>query len=150
MSDTFADGVVSLVAVKRPRLPGWREIPMTPDMPLMRRGVPCRTFFHDESSLMVISTVEFIDDGKVDGPEFHISISRQHRTLGTKRCSSNDAHWVLVQFGVPEAIEDNHVPGGLVRNFWRPVADPMVGRECPCVETEPAIVEDRGDYVWRG
>jgi hypothetical protein len=96
-----------------------------------------------------MSAVEFIDDGKVAGPEYHLSISRQHPTLGTRRCSSVEARWVLKQFRLEEATEDNHVPGGLVRNFWRPVADPMVGRECPCVEVENAIREDKGDYVWR-
>jgi hypothetical protein len=147
--DTFADGILSLIAVKRPRLSGWREVSSV-GTPLARKGSPCRAFFHDKSSLGVISAVEFIDDGKVDGPEYHISISRQHRTLGTKRCTSVEARWVLVQFGIEEAIEDNHVPGGLVRNFWRSVADPLVGRECLCVETENAMIEDKGDYIWRG
>ena len=41
-------------------------------------------------------------------------------------------------------------PNGCVRNFWRPVADHLSGYECPCVEHEPAMVEDKGDYVWRG
>ena len=146
--DQFADGVISIIAVKRPRLHGWREVPIPTDMPASR-GQPIRGFFHDESCLAVLSAVEFVDDGKVDGPEYHLSITRQHRTLGTKRCSSTEARWVLVQFGVPEAVEDNHVPGGLARNFWRPVADPMVGRECLCVEGENSIHEDKGDYVWR-
>lgn len=148
MSDTYADGTVSVIAVKRPRLPGWREV-STEMMPDRYGGAPIRAFFHEESSLCVLSGVEFIDDGKVDGPEYHLSISRQHRTLGTRRCTSNEVRWVLKQFGIEEAIEDNHVPGGKVRNFWRPVADPMVGRECLCVEDEPAIVEDKGDFVWR-
>jgi hypothetical protein len=148
--DTFAGGVPSLIAVKRPRLPGWREVPTAglgahPGY----AGQPVRAFFHDASSLAVMSAVEFVDDGKVDGPEFHLSVSRQHRTLGTQRCTSVEARWVLVQFGIPEATEDNHVPGGRVRNFWRPVADPMVGRECLCVEGENAIREDKGDFVWR-
>lgn len=148
MSDTFADGIQSIVTVARPRLAGWREVP-TDFLPPGLKG-PHRAFIHDASSLAVISAVEFIDDGKVDGPEFHLSISRQHRTLGTQRCSSNEARWVLVQFGGEGAHEDNHVPHGLVRNYWRPVADPMVGRECLCVETENAMREDKGDYVWRG
>ena len=145
MSDTFADGVRSIISVPRPRLAGWREVP-TDGIPT--KG-PKRAFFHDASSLAVISAVEFIDDGKVDGPEYHLSISRQHRTLGTRRCSSTEARWVLVQFGVEGAVEDNHVPGGLVRNFWRPVADHLVGRECLCVADENAISEDQGDFVWR-
>jgi hypothetical protein len=147
MTDTYTDGVTSVVSVKRPRLAGWREVPI-PSAKLARSGV-VRAFVHDASSLAVISAVEVVDDGRVDGPEYHLSVSRQHRALGTRRCSANEARWVLVQFGIPEAIEDNHVPSGLVRNFWRPVADPMVGRECLCVAGEPAIVEDKGDYVWR-
>jgi hypothetical protein len=144
-TDTYSDGTLSLIAVKRPQLPGWREVPM--EGPHM--GNPARCFFHEASCLMVISAVEFVDDGKVDGPEYHLSVSRQHPTLGTRRCSSNEARWVMVQFRCDEAIQDNHVPGGLVRNFWRPVADPMVGRECLCVETENAIAEDKGDFIWR-
>lgn len=145
MSDSFADGIRSLIAVPRPRLAGWRETPFDG----AGFTAPTRAFFHDASSLAVIAAVEFIDDGKVDGPEYHLSISRQHRTLGTRRCSSTEARWVLIQFGLDGALEDNHVPHGLVRNFWRPVADPMVGRDCRCVESENAIVEDKGDYVWR-
>lgn len=147
MNDTFIDGVQSIVAVLRPRLAGWREVP-TDDLPPGFIG-PKRAFFHAASSLSVISAVEFIDDGKVDGPEYHVSISRQHPTLGTRRCSSTEARWVLVQFGMEGAHEDNHVPHGLVRNFWRPVSDPMVGRECLCVEGENAIREDKGDFIWR-
>lgn len=147
MTDTYNDGTLSLISVKRPQVPGWREIPI--DGPIAQNKGPARAFFHEASDIAVISAVEFIDDGKVDGPEYHLSISRQHRTLGTRRCSSNDARWVLRQFRVDEATEDNHVPGGLVRNFWRPVADPMVGRECLCVAGETAICEDKGDFIWR-
>lgn len=146
-SDTFADGIQSIVQVLKPHVAGWREVP-TDDFPSGFAGLK-RAFFHVASSLAVISAVEFVDDGKVDGPEYHLSISRQHRTLGTRRCSSTEARWVLVQFGMDGAHEDNHVPHGLCRNFWRPVADPMVGRECLCVEHENAIREDKGDYVWR-
>lgn len=147
MGDTFADGIQSIVAVLRPRVAGWREIPSS-EIPADFTG-PRRAFFHDASMLMVISAVEFIDDGKVDGPEYHVSISRQHPTLGTRRCTSVEAKWVLVQFGADGALEDNHVPNGLVRNFWRPVAESMVGRECLCVADENAISEDKGDFIWR-
>lgn len=144
----FADGTRSIVGVMIPRLVGWREMEAGE---LDRHHIgPKRAFFHPGSSLMVISAVEVINDGKSpDGPEYHLSISRAHRTLGTQRCTSTEARWVLVQFGLQSAKEDNHVPGGKVRNFWRPVADPLVGLECPCVETENAIREDKGDYIWR-
>ena len=147
MIDTFGNGIRSIVSVRRPRVSGWREVPV--DNLVVDAKGPTRAFFHDASSLFVISAVEFVDDGKVDGPEYHVSISRQHHSLGTRRCSSTEARWVLVQFGMDGALEDNHVPSGAVRNFWRPVAESLVGRECLCVADENAIREDRGDFVWR-
>jgi hypothetical protein len=79
----------------------------------------------------------------------HISISKQLPNGTGGRCDSNEAKCVLVQFGLDGAEEDNHVPHGIVRNFWRPLADRLVGLECPCKENEPEIREDKGDIVWR-
>lgn len=95
----------------------------------------------------VISAVEVAkdDDGIERGPEYHISISKNGG-----RCTAEEAQLVLKDFGLEGAEEDNHVPSGFVRNFWRPVADPMVGLECACKESEPKMVEDKGDFVWRG
>jgi hypothetical protein len=113
-------------------------------------GFPSRAFFHDESSLAVISAVEVASEPGMDkGFEYHISISKQYRDGTRGRCSSNEAKWVLRQFGLDGSEEDNHVPHGFVRNFWRPVAETLVGIECPCKEEEPAIREDKGDFVWR-
>jgi len=111
-------------------------------------GYPVEAWEHVQNGLFVLSAVEVATQpGKVDlGPEYHISIS----AMGNRRCSSADALWVLAQFDLIDALEDNHVPGGFVRNFWRPVADRFSGYECACVATEPAIVEDKGDFVWRG
>ena len=53
-------------------------------------------------------------------------------------------------FGMTDAEEDNHVPGGFVRNYWLSVAENLIGHECQCKTTEPAIKEDKGDFVWRG
>ena len=145
MSDTFSGGIRSIVSVLRPQVPGWREV----DWAVPGLAGPHRAFFHDRASLGVISAVEVVDDKVIKGPEYHLSISRQHRTLGTRRCTSEEARWVLVQFRCEGAKEDNHVPGGMVRNFWRPVADHLVGRECLCVADENAISEDKGDFIWR-
>lgn len=103
---------------------------------------------HQGENLCVISAVEVAkdDDGIDRGPEFHISISLG----GRSRCTSQQARAVLAIFGCDGAEEDNHVPNGVVRNFWRPVADRLVGIECACKADEPAMVEDRGDFVWRG
>lgn len=144
--DTFADGTRSIISVLRPKGRGWQELPCDKRATM---GHPGRTFFHPASKIAVISAVEVVDDGKVDkGPEYHISISKQ-LSRGPTRCDAVEAKWVLVEFGMDGAEEDNHVPHGQVRNFWRPVADRLVGLECECKAEEPAIVEDKGDYVWR-
>jgi len=78
-------------------------------------------------------------------PQYHLSISKAR----ARRCSSQDAKFILKQFGLSDALEDNHVHSGFVRNFWQPVDENKIGMECACVDEEPAIVEDKGDFVWR-
>jgi len=105
-------------------------------------------WFHPELHFYVISAVEYIQEGEKAGPEYHLSFSRQ--TLeGKQRVTSNEAKWLLDQFGLEGSFEDNHVPGGKVRNFWRTVREDQIGLECACQETENAIREDKGDFVWR-
>ena len=136
----------SIIKPKRPTISGWVQTATPPAW--VSLGYEIEAWFHPDSRLCVFSAVEVAkdEDGIDRGPEYHISISKD----GRKRCSSYEAQQVLKQFGLAGAEEDNHVPHGIVRNFWRPVADNLVGLECVCKKTEPAIVEDRGDYVWRG
>jgi len=148
MSDTFASGIVSTVPVLRPKGPGWREVQI--DQHERRRismGYPLRAFIHERSGLAVLSAVEVMADEN-KGPEYHLSISKQLGGIPA-RCDTNEATWVLDQFGLDGAEEDNHVHSGIVRNFWRTVADPLVGLECVCKEDESAIREDKGDFIWR-
>ncbi len=146
-ADFFENGIRSITPVLRPRSPGWQEFEVPRQIIAM--GGVARGYYHAERQLNVISAVEVADDGKIDkGPEFHLSISRS-TPQGPARCSSEAARWVLRQFGLDDAEEDNHVPYGVVRNFWRPVAEPLVGLECECKAEEPAIVEDKGDFIWR-
>lgn len=146
MTDTYADGTPCIVKVLTPKGNGWREIPTDKRFSL---GFPSRAFIH-KSNLTVISAVEVASEPGMDkGFEYHISISKQLPNGTGKRCDSNEAKWVLDQFGLEGAEEDNHVPHGIVCNFWRAVADRLVGIECPCKEEEPAIREDKGDFVWR-
>lgn len=144
MADEFSDGTMSIVKVLTPVRGGWREIPTT-HAPSM--GYPIRAFFHAESRLAVLSAVEVMEDEN-KGPEYHLSISKQTMS-GPQRCDSNEATWVLVEFNLSGAEEDNHVPHGIVRNFWRTVAEPLIGQECECKASEPIIREDKGDYIWR-
>lgn len=110
---------------------------------------PCAQWFHARHGLCVLSAVEVATDkgGFSRGPEYHISISR-HGADGTpQRASSDETTWVLREFGMAGAEEDNHVPHGRVRNFWLPVNESQIGNECPCKDEETAVVD--GDYVWR-
>lgn len=136
----------SIIKPMRPVAAGWSG-PV--DMSAQHRW-PTEAWFHVEHQLQVFSAVEVASDKEGLGPaepHYHISISRLVRDHAPERCSLTHAMWALEQFNLPEALEDNHVPGGVVRNFWRPVADRLVGRECSCIATEEAVVE--GDYVWR-
>ncbi len=143
--------MIGIIAPKRPAGPGWIQCAAPPEWVTM--GYRAEAWENRGARLFVISAVEVATDkdGHTSkGPEYHISISARSQYGGVIRCSSADALWVLAQFGITEAEEDNHVPGGQVRNFWRPVADPLVGLLCECKDDEPAMREDKGDYVWRG
>ena len=139
----------SVVQPKRPSGSGWcRAIWWRCPPELRELGYPVEAWEHPATGLFTLSAVEVVasDRQTIDlGPEYHLSIS-----LKGQRCTTADAPWVLNCFDLVDAKEDNHVPGGMVRNFWRPVADNLSGYECPCIDDEPAIVEDKGDFVWRG
>jgi hypothetical protein len=136
----------TIIQPKTPLFDGWIELPLPPQFVTM--GYDGEVFQHPETGMSVISAVEVaeVEPGSEElGPEYHISISKRGQ-----RCTSEEANWVLQQFGLEDAEEDNHVPSGKVRNFWRHVADRLSGYQCPCKDNEPAMREDKGDYVWRG
>lgn len=130
---------------------GWRG-PLDLGGPLVTGGYDAELWMYSDGKVVfsVISAVEVATDkdGKSNGPEYHVSIARQTPS-GPARCSSVDAAWVLEQFRLEGSEEDNHVEHGVVRNFWRPVAEPLIGRECECKASEPRVIEDRGDFVSR-
>jgi hypothetical protein len=135
----------SIIKPKRPKGEGWRQLPKLEAW--VTYGYEGEAWQH-KSGLSVISAVEVAaDEGGISkGPEYHISVS----VMGQRRATSAEAAWVLHQFDAEGAEEDNHVPNGIVRNFWRPVAEGLIGIECACKADEPAIKEDKGDYIWRG
>lgn len=139
--------ITSIISPKRPAGLGWSIATwwICPQQ-LRELGYPVEAWQH-EGGLFVLSAVEVArDPGQPElGPEYHLSVS-----LAGERCSLADALWTLNAFGLSDAKEDNHVPNGKVRNFWRPVADNLSGYECHCVADEPAIRENKGDFVWRG
>lgn len=135
---------MNVINPKRPITGPWQqgEVPQMPN-----GGFPTEVWRDEIHGFMVISAVEVaIDKDGIDrGPSYHVSMSKRG-----KRVTTNEANAILHQFGMDGAEEDNHVPHGFVRNFWRYVADRYVGVECACKAEEPAIVEDKGDFVWRG
>jgi hypothetical protein len=121
---------------------------------LLRAGYPIERWLHYATNINVLSAVEVATDkdGSSNGPEYHISISKATWPNGRytpTRIDTNEAKWVLAEFGVDGAEEDNHVPHGVVRNFWRPVASGLVGKECKCKAEEVVIKEMKGDFIWR-
>lgn len=134
----------SIINPLQPTGEKWVRMPV-PQMPISPNAVE---LWRHPDGFAVITSVEMAEAEGIDSPlelHYHVSISGRNRT----RVDSNDARWVLTQFGMEGAEEDNHVPYGFVRNFWRPVNDNRVGIECACKEDEPAIREDKGDFVWR-
>lgn len=134
----------SVIKPKRPQGKGWRKLP-SPE-PWITNRYPAEQWFHDEMGISVISAVEVaLDNDGVDvGPAFHVSMSKGIR------CTSNEAKVVLKHFDMLDAEEDNHVPNGMVRNYWLPVNQNLIGSECPCKKTETPMKENKGDYIWRG
>lgn len=139
----------SIIKPKVPTGDGWRIAhEWNPPRELVNLGYPVEAWIHEPSDLFALSAVEVAHDpGTPDlGPEYHLSVSN----AGQARATSVEASFVLHAFGLDDATEDNHVPNGIVRNFWRPVNDSLSGYECACVDDEPAMREDNGDFVWRG
>jgi len=135
----------------RPRGKGWEPWPVLNVEPV-RQAYAIERWYHRGHEMQVMSGIEVSTEmaGFIPAtPHYHISISKLRYRDRPKRCSSADARWALEEFGADGALEDNHVPSGIVRNFWMPVAQDKIGKECACTETEPRIVEDKGDYVWR-
>lgn len=105
---------------------------------------PAIGFYHPRLRLFVISAVEVAE--KEIGPEYHISISRYCGPYSQpRRCSMAEAQKVLKQFDAEGAKEDNH--SSLIRSFWMPVNQSLVGIECDCGDQESVIRE--GDFEWR-
>lgn len=143
--------VISAVQPKAPIGHQWRRDLRREEL-IRRTGDPLLamqpfTAWEHLQGFVVISSVEHPTPGQGEmdlGPEYHLSMTKEGR-----RVSSSDARAIRGMFGLLDATEDNHVPFGLARHFWRPVADRFSGHVCPCQDSEPAIREDKGDFIWR-
>lgn len=139
---------VSIVQPLRPTSTLWKIVPNTlPYDPVIKSLALTFWLQKQDCAFSVISAVEVVEQDK--GPEYHVSMCKFDRHGRRLRCDSNEARWIVGQFQLDGAEEDNHVPGGMVRNFWRPVAEPKIGEECPCKDEEPVMRENKGDFIWR-
>lgn len=133
---------MNIIKPKRPTDPGWKAGPGG----LVSPSPGAEAWYHAAVGLGVISAVEVADGITINEvvPQYHLTISKRTQQ-GIQRCSAAEALWVLAQFDLIDALEDNHGP--VIRSFWRPVADPLAGKDCECKDTEAAIVD--GDFEWR-
>lgn len=140
--------VTSVIQSLKPKGENWMELPVS--MPTMAESITATSWINRQYGFFVISAVEKADqgDGIDRGPEYHLSFTRR-TSRGPERVDTNEANWILKEFGLEGAEEDNHVPYGKARNFWRTVREDMVGLECACKDEEPKIRENKGDYIWR-
>ncbi|SDZ96257.1 hypothetical protein [Marinobacterium iners] len=129
---------LSVIQPKQPINPAWEKRTIN-----LNTAYPAFAWYHPALKLLVISAVEVPETAI--GPEYHISISKGRGTGHPKRCSAEEGKLVLKQFDAEGALEDNHSP--VVRNYWMPVAEKLIGMECDCKEQEAAIRE--GDFEWR-
>lgn len=110
-------------------------------------------WYNRGQELQVLSSIESVDpeDGSGRRLEYHVSVSGlKYGADRPYRVSDSRARFALKAFGFDGYTEDNHVPHGIVRNYWRPIEDRLQGIECPCVDEEPAFREMQGDFTWRG
>lgn len=105
---------------------------------------------HAHTGAMVLSAVELAADTSGDHLEWHVSVSGPKAT----RAGTGLMQVVRRDFGMEAAIEDNHVPNGVVRNLWLRV-NPDTRGPCDCegereeVYPIPGAGEDGGEYVYR-
>lgn len=127
---------------------GWVRWSIPPVLPNGSRPYALEYWYNRGHEVQVLSSIEVVSGEGPDRPEYHVSISALPWMGRVKRCSEWLARWVLKEFEFTDYTQDNHVPNGIVRNYWRPVAE-NTSPICHCVETEPKIVEDKGDFIWR-
>lgn len=135
---------ISVIQPLEPNGIGWYEF--TPPKQMEATGYLVRAFKIGQIAIYsAVEVVEYVDRSGF-GPHYHVSMSKVIPGSRIERVSLDQAMMLINRFG-KGFLEDNHVPNGKVRNFWRPVAERLIGEECPCVEEELAIQE--GDFTWR-
>lgn len=119
---------------KRPSGAGWRELPVPPA--IAAQAIAALRYVHDGWRVSVLSCVEMVHDE----PQFHVSLVM----LDGSPAPRFAVKAVRKAFGMEAAEEDNHVPGGKVRNLWLLAGDRAGVCEC---KDEPETVTQIGASV---
>ena len=90
--------VISVIQPKTPLSKNWQRRALPPEVIL---GYPYQAYCHKTRKLLVISAVEAVREnpGSEKTCYFHISISKKNH----KRCSPEEAWFVLEEFGIEDA-----------------------------------------------
>lgn len=125
----------------------WTQVPA----PMSGAGVYRMTRRGWMHAIVAVSSLDAIDDGrggKLNGPTWHLSVSRASFIFGGSRPTDEDVSTALSAFGMVGAEEDNHAnpftrAGGLARHFWLHT-DPARRVGCECKSTEETVVDPDG------
>ncbi len=145
--------IVSVIQPLAPKNVTWQEVPVEGPMAAskypVRRWIQWPQSLQDLVGISIMSAMEVVADepGGEEFPQYHISVSCFDNRGKSIRPSRDMAYEVLAAFGTDGFEVDNHVPNSTVWNFWRHVADPVIGKPCVCVKDETLVIE--GDYPWR-
>lgn len=143
-----SSGLPLLIQPMRPTGKGWERVDWPINAELARKAYVIERYYNRAHEVQVLTAIEMVGGEGEPRAEYHVSITGLRWEKPPHRCSDALARWVLKEFNFTDYAQDNHVPGGIVRNYWRPVAQNLAA-QCHCVETEPKITEDKGDFVWR-
>lgn len=141
MKSIIESSQIPLPEPKRPGAGAWVRNGTGQKPPGARGTLP--EIYDHVSGMRALTAVEHVQvDAERAQLEYHVSFS-----CAGRRASREQVRQALSDFGMAGALEDNHVPGGIARNFWLPI-DPKVDAGCYCETTEKPHDEGEG-YVWR-
>lgn len=127
---------------KRPWRSGWQRLPS------LRDRIELHRWWHARERLLVVSSAPVAEFRGELRPQWQVSASKVFVGGHERRPTDDEVAFVLREFRIVGAEEDNHMPG-LARHFWM-LCDLAPGDEmgCECKEGEETVVEPDG-FKWQ-